>query len=50
MSDCLYYRIAGETSKANIAYKDEHVTAFRNIHPVAPTHILGGQRMRHPMA
>jgi len=25
---------------ATIVYKDEQVTAFRDIHPVAPTHIL----------
>jgi histidine triad (HIT) family protein len=31
--------IAGELS-ADIVYKDERVTAFRDIHPRAPTHIL----------
>lgn len=31
--------IAGEVP-ADIVYKDEHVTAFRDIHPRAPTHIL----------
>jgi histidine triad (HIT) family protein len=27
-------------SKATIVFRDEQVTAFRDIHPVAPTHIL----------
>ena len=31
--------ISGELS-ASIVYKDELVTAFRDIHPVAPTHVL----------
>ncbi len=31
--------IAGELPAA-IVYKDDRVTAFRDIHPVAPTHIL----------
>lgn len=31
--------IAGELS-ADIVYRDDQVTAFRDIHPKAPTHIL----------
>ena len=31
--------IAGE-APADIVYQDEHVTAFRDIAPAAPTHIL----------
>lgn len=31
--------IAGELS-ATIVHKDDRVTAFRDIHPAAPTHIL----------
>ena len=31
--------LAGEIP-ADIVYEDEHVLAFRDIHPVAPTHIL----------
>ncbi|MBC8170252.1 MAG: histidine triad nucleotide-binding protein [Anaerolineae bacterium] len=31
--------LAGEIP-ADIVYQDEQVTAFRDIHPVAPTHIL----------
>ena len=29
-----------EEAKSTIVYRDEQVTAFRDIHPVAPTHIL----------
>jgi histidine triad (HIT) family protein len=29
-----------EQAKATIVYRDEQATAFRDIHPVAPTHIL----------
>jgi histidine triad (HIT) family protein len=29
-----------EEVKATIVYRDEQATAFRDIHPVAPTHIL----------
>ena len=41
MSDsCVFCKIVSEAAKANIVYRDEQVTAFRDIHPVAPTHIL----------
>ena len=29
-----------EEAKATIVYRDEQATAFRDLHPVAPTHIL----------
>ena len=31
--------VAGEVS-ADVVYKDDRVTAFRDIRPAAPTHIL----------
>ena len=37
---CLFCKIVSEKAKAEIVYRDEQVTAFRDIHPVAPTHIL----------
>ena len=40
MGDCIFCKIVAGTAKADIVYKDEQVTAFRDIHPVAPTHIL----------
>ncbi|MDH7942402.1 histidine triad nucleotide-binding protein [Pseudohongiella sp. SYSU M77423] len=39
-SQCLFCRIiAGEIPSTRV-YQDEHVYAFRDISPVAPTHIL----------
>ena len=37
---CIFCKIAAGEAPANIIYKDELVTAFRDIHPVAPTHVL----------
>jgi histidine triad (HIT) family protein len=37
---CIFCKIAAGETQANIVYKDELVTAFRDIHPVAPTHVL----------
>ncbi len=37
---CLFCKIASGELHAEILFKDDMVTAFRDIHPVAPTHIL----------
>ena len=37
---CVFCKIVSKEVKAEIVYRDEQVTAFRDIHPVAPTHIL----------
>lgn len=40
MSDCIFCKIIkGDIPSTNV-YKDEIITAFRDINPVAPTHIL----------
>ncbi len=40
MTDCLFCRIVkGDIPSANV-FRDEQATAFRDIHPAAPTHIL----------
>jgi histidine triad (HIT) family protein len=40
MTDCIFCKIvAGDIPSMNV-YKDEQVTAFRDINPAAPTHIL----------
>jgi histidine triad (HIT) family protein len=40
MTDCIFCKIiAGEIPSSQV-YQDELVTAFRDINPVAPTHIL----------
>jgi histidine triad (HIT) family protein len=37
---CVFCNIAAGTLPANIVYQDEDVVAFRDIQPVAPTHLL----------
>ena len=39
-NSCIFCRIVSEEATATIIYRDEQVTAFRDTHPVAPTHIL----------
>jgi histidine triad (HIT) family protein len=40
MTDCIFCKIvAGEIPSTKV-YQDDTVTAFRDINPVAPTHIL----------
>lgn len=40
MPDCLFCRIVNNEAPSAIVYRDEQVTAFSDIHPAAPTHIL----------
>lgn len=40
MDDCIFCKIVKGEMEATILYRDEQVTAFRDIRPVAPTHIL----------
>lgn len=37
---CIFCRIISGESPGTILYQDEQLTAFRDIHPVAPTHVL----------
>ncbi|PWH13955.1 MAG: hypothetical protein DDG60_09270 [Anaerolineae bacterium] len=37
---CIFCKIATGQAKATLLHQDDLVTAFRDIHPVAPTHIL----------
>jgi histidine triad (HIT) family protein len=37
---CLFCKIAAHEIKADIVYEDAHALAFRDINPVAPTHVL----------
>lgn len=39
-SPCIFCKVVNSEAKATIVYRDEQVTAFRDLHPVAPTHIL----------
>ena len=38
--NCIFCKVVSKEARAEILYQDEQVTAFRDIHPVAPTHIL----------
>ena len=40
MTDCIFCKIIAGESSSQVVYNDHLVTAFRDIHPVAPTHIL----------
>ena len=40
MDECLFCRIIKGEIPSTIVYQDEQVLAFRDINPVAPTHIL----------
>ena len=40
MSDCLFCKIAAGQIPSTKVYEDETVLAFRDIAPMAPTHIL----------
>ncbi len=39
-TDCVFCGIAGSEAPPGLLHRDELVTAFRDIRPVAPTHIL----------
>ena len=38
--DCIFCQIVDGKIPADIVYPDEDVIVFRDIHPVAPTHLL----------
>lgn len=40
MADCIFCKIIAGEIPGDKVYSDDRVTAFRDIHPVAPTHIL----------
>ncbi|SRR5258708_1663888 len=39
-NDCLFCKIIAGHLPATVVYRDERVLAIRDIHPVAPTHVL----------
>jgi histidine triad (HIT) family protein len=40
MLQCIFCNIVSGQAPAKIIYQDDEITAFQDIHPVAPTHIL----------
>jgi len=39
-ADCIFCKIASGQIPATVVFEDDAVIAFRDIHPVAPTHVL----------
>mgnify|MGYP000424441786 CR=1 FL=1 len=40
INDCLFCKIVRGEIKADIVYQDKEVVALKDIHPIAPVHIL----------
>jgi histidine triad (HIT) family protein len=40
VDECLFCRIVGGAIPATVVYQDDQVTAFRDIEPQAPVHVL----------
>lgn len=40
MSDCIFCKIAAHEVGSDAVYEDEEFLAFRDINPMAPTHVL----------
>ena len=40
MTDCLFCKMVAGELKPTVVYETDHVLAFRDIHPRAPTHVL----------
>ncbi len=40
MSECIFCNISQGSKDADIVYEDDHVIAFNDIAPKAPTHVL----------
>ncbi len=40
MEDCIFCKIINKEIPSNIVYEDDEILAFRDIHPVAPVHVL----------
>jgi len=40
MENCIFCKIVRGESPSETLYQDDQVTAFRDIHPVAPTHVI----------
>jgi histidine triad (HIT) family protein len=40
MSDCIFCRIAAGDIPADVVAADEHFVAFKDLHPLAPVHVL----------
>ena len=48
MPDCIFCKIIAGEIPGDLVYDDDQVVAFRDIHPVAPTHVLIVPRQHIP--
>ena len=48
MEDCLFCKIVRRSIPARVVYENDHVVAFEDINPQAPTHILVVPRKHMP--
>jgi histidine triad (HIT) family protein len=48
--DCLFCKIVAGTIPADVVHRDDHVVAFRDINPQAPTHVLVIPKDHHATA
>ncbi len=46
-ADCLFCRIVAGELPADVVYEDEDTLAFRDINPVAPTHVVVIPKSHH---
>lgn len=40
MTDCTFCKISNGELPTKIVYQDKHITAFSDLHPITPVHIL----------
>lgn len=38
--DCIFCKISNNDLPADVVFEDENIMAFRDLHPMAPTHLL----------
>jgi histidine triad (HIT) family protein len=50
MTDCVFCAIVAEEIPADVVYRTDDVVAFRDLSPVAPTHVLVIPTAHHPHA
>lgn len=50
MADCLFCGVVAGEIPADVVYRTDDVVAFRDIAPVAPTHVLVIPTAHHPHA
>ncbi len=40
MSECIFCNILAKTAPADLLYEDDEVIVIRDVHPIAPVHLL----------